>query len=133
MTERDASPHRTIGFSHSTYKTFRALRKPRPRRAQINSSSIARLSFHSQTHHERAYGQAHSRGGEANTTTETDTGLALVGSYWSASSIVARKGNSVCVRRRGTSKELLIRGEHHSVTGLFIFFNKNFIVAKGLV
>ena len=36
---------------------------------------------HSQTNPERAYGQAHSRGGEANTTTEIDTGLALVGPY----------------------------------------------------
>ena len=35
----------------------------------------------SQTNPERAYGQAHSRGGEANTTTEIDTGLALVGPY----------------------------------------------------
>ena len=36
---------------------------------------------HSQTNPERAYGQAHSRGGEANTTTEIDTGLALAGPY----------------------------------------------------
>ena len=36
---------------------------------------------HSQTNPERAYGQAHLRGGEANTTTEIDTGLALMGPY----------------------------------------------------
>ena len=36
---------------------------------------------HSQTNPERANGQAHSRGGEANTTTEIDTGPALVGPY----------------------------------------------------
>ena len=36
---------------------------------------------HSQKKPERTYGQAHSRGGEANTTTEIDTGLALVGPY----------------------------------------------------
>ena len=35
----------------------------------------------SKTNPERAYGQAHSRGGEANTTTEIDTGLALVRPY----------------------------------------------------
>ena len=35
-----------------------------------------------------------------------------------------RKGNSVCLRRRGTIKELLMRGEHHSVTSLFIIFIK---------
>ena len=35
------------------------------------------------------------------------------------------KGNSVGVRRRVTSKELLIRGEHHSVTSLFNIFIKN--------
>ena len=36
---------------------------------------------HAQTNPERTYGQAHSRGGEANTTTHIDTGLALVGLY----------------------------------------------------
>ena len=36
---------------------------------------------HSQPHPERAYGQAHSRGGEADTTTEIGTGLELVGPY----------------------------------------------------
>ena len=36
---------------------------------------------HSQPHPERAYGHAHSRGGEANTTTEIGTGLELVGPY----------------------------------------------------
>ena len=36
---------------------------------------------HSQPHPERANGLAHSRGGEANTTTEIDTGLELVGPY----------------------------------------------------
>ena len=46
---------------------------------------------HSQTNPERAYGQAHSRGGEANTSTAIDTGLALVGgSVWPVSSMVAK-------------------------------------------
>ena len=36
---------------------------------------------YSQPHPERAYGHAHSRGGEANTTTEIGTDLDLVGPY----------------------------------------------------
>ena len=46
---------------------------------------------HSQPHSERAYGQAHSRGGEASTTTEIGTGLDFVcGCVWSISSEVAK-------------------------------------------
>ena len=41
-----------------------------------NPPSLTQVrAAHSQTHPERAYGQAHSRGGEANTTTEIGTGL----------------------------------------------------------
>ena len=49
-------------------------------RGNLHSSTQVGAA-HSQTNPERAYGQAHSRGGEANTTTEIDTGLALVGKY----------------------------------------------------
>ena len=49
-------------------------------RGNLHSSTQVGAA-HSQTNPERAYGQAHSREGGANTTTEIDTGLALVGLY----------------------------------------------------
>ena len=84
---------------------------------------------HSQTNPERANGKPHPRGGEANTTTEIDTGSALVGPHgsyrlrlpngWFDWSVFHLGGTDVEEETYVSQVPRTVRGEHHCVISLF--------------